>query len=368
MPKVLDLFSGVGGMSLGASQAGFTVIGAVELDPIAISSHQVNFPKTAHMNADISTLKSQDFLESFKIKKGELTGIIGGPPCQGFSTMGKQSVGDPRNSLFIHFFRIVNELTPDFFVAENVPGILDQKFDNIREEALKLVSRSYDIYEPLQISANEVGAPTTRKRIFFVGVKKQNNISLYDDLVVNNTSSPVYVRDAFQGLPLEVAINEGAWTKINLDGNNAYNRVISKAISSELVGDFYAKERYFVFNEVSGMIGTNHRPNVVSRFSNVPPGGIDKVSRAPRLDPNGFSPTLRAGTDKDKGSYQAVRPIHPIQNRVITPREAARLQGFPDWFQFHKTKWHSFRQIGNSVSPIVAKYILRKIYDKLSKE
>jgi DNA (cytosine-5)-methyltransferase 1 len=106
---------------------------------------------------------------------------------------------------------------------------------------------------------------------------------------------------------------------------------------------------------------------VIHRFSKVNPGEIDKISRAPRLKLDGFCPTLRAGTGRDRGSYQAVRPIHPNQHRVITPREAARLQGFPDWFQFHETKWHSFRQIGNSVSPIVSEYLFKRIFDYLTK-
>jgi DNA (cytosine-5)-methyltransferase 1 len=93
---------------------------------------------------------------------------------------------------------------------------------------------------------------------------------------------------------------------------------------------------------------------------------IGKTYKAKKLSPTGFCPTLRAGTGSDKGSYQAVRPIHYATNRVITPREAARLQGFPDWFVFHRTKWHSFRQIGNSVSPLLAEQLLKVIFDKLS--
>jgi DNA (cytosine-5)-methyltransferase 1 len=104
---------------------------------------------------------------------------------------------------------------------------------------------------------------------------------------------------------------------------------------------------------------------VAKRYANVKQGASDKISKSKKLDPTGFCPTLRAGTGKDKGSYQAVRPIHPTKNRVITPREAARLQGFPDWFVFHKTKWHSFRQIGNSVSPIVAERLLNVIREKI---
>ena len=117
---------------------------------------------------------------------------------------------------------------------------------------------------------------------------------------------------------------------------------------------------------VSGCLGTRHSEKVTRRYKNLKHGGRDKISKTSRLDPKGFCPTLRAGTGKDRGSFQAVRPIHPSEDRVITPREAARLQGFPDWFRFDSTKWHSFRQIGNSVSPILAESILTKIYKAMS--
>jgi DNA (cytosine-5)-methyltransferase 1 len=95
-------------------------------------------------------------------------------------------------------------------------------------------------------------------------------------------------------------------------------------------------------------------------------GKMDSRTKSVRLDPNGFCPTLRAGTGPEKGSFQAVRPIHYSRPRVITPREAARLQGFPDWFQFDTTKWHSFRQIGNSVSPLVSEFIMTKVAEVLN--
>ena len=113
------------------------------------------------------------------------------------------------------------------------------------------------------------------------------------------------------------------------------------------------------------MTGTQHSDVVVSRFVATKPGFRERISRFPRLDPRGYCPTLRAGTDSAHGSFQAVRPIHPTQNRVITPREAARLQGFPDWYTFHETKWHAFRQIGNSVSPLIAEHLLLVIRSKL---
>ena len=107
--------------------------------------------------------------------------------------------------------------------------------------------------------------------------------------------------------------------------------------------------------------GLRTQLEVAERYANTECGKYDAISRSYRLDPNGFCPTLRAGTGPQQGSFQAVRPIHPTEDRVITPREAARLQGFPDWFQFSPTKWHSFRQIGNSVSPILAEQILNVV-------
>jgi DNA (cytosine-5)-methyltransferase 1 len=106
---------------------------------------------------------------------------------------------------------------------------------------------------------------------------------------------------------------------------------------------------------------TLHTRSPLKRFSQLAPGERDPVGKYARLSWDGLCPTLRAGTGNDRGSYQAVRPIHPAEDRVITPREAARLQGFPDSFVFHPTVWHSCRMIGNSVSPILAKKLMQRI-------
>lgn len=361
--KVIDLFAGVGGMSLGAAKAGFTLAGAVELDPIAIETHQQNFPNSAHLKCDVSSLKGDDLKRELKLKRGELTGIIGGPPCQGFSSMGRRDIEDPRNSLFIHYFRLVGELQPDFFVAENVLGILDSKYDKIRKEALSLLEKKYILLQPITISAKDLGAPTTRTRVFFIGVKKSHKAIATKIKFGLQLEKYNFVKDALLGLSDEVSFNEEEWVSTEKH-KDSYIAKISRLIP-EGVGDPESIERFLLKSEVSGMVGTRHTKEVIQRFEMVLEGQTDKVSRAPRLRQNGFCPTLRAGTNKDRGSYQAVRPIHPTQHRVITPREAARLQGFPDWFQFHKTKWHSFRQIGNSVSPIVSEHILRQIKEVL---
>jgi len=143
-----------------------------------------------------------------------------------------------------------------------------------------------------------------------------------------------------------------------------YNRITGMIPPN--VGDCQAIEKYMKKHMVSGCYPTRHGEVVIERYKNLKFGQQDKVSKSVRLNPKGFCPTLRAGTGPEKGSYQAVRPIHYNLPRVITIREAARLQGFPDWFDFHPTIWHSFRQIGNSVSPIVAEKILSVIRQKLT--
>ncbi|MEA9738688.1 DNA cytosine methyltransferase [Xanthomonas campestris pv. raphani] len=120
MTKVVDLFAGVGGLSLGAARAGFDVRAAYEWDANAIAYHGRNFPQSKHVKADIAEINSADILESAGVVAGTEIGMIGGPPCQGFSDMGKKSASDPRNQLFSHFFRLVSEVGPSFFVAEDV--------------------------------------------------------------------------------------------------------------------------------------------------------------------------------------------------------------------------------------------------------
>ncbi|NTX45179.1 DNA cytosine methyltransferase [Burkholderia cepacia] len=362
-PVVIDLFAGAGGLSLGASLAGFRVAAAVEIDRHAIQTHIVNFPNTPHANADIATLTGEQLLEIAKLKFGQLDGLVGGPPCQGFSTMGQRRADDTRNDLFGHFFRLVRECRPRFFVAENVPGIMDSRYDAIRANAFAQVRKQYELFDPIEVKASDYGAPTTRTRYFFVGYDRArfNIAPNLDDFLPADEVRPVVVSRALGSLPLDIdplwQSEHDGWQRLSPGRRNDYVRSLIDNVPHG-VGSSRAIDRLLSKGEVSGCLGTRHLPDVIARFEALQPGQCDRVSKSIRLDGNGFCPTLRAGTGKEKGSFQAVRPVHHLAPRVITPREAARLQGFPDWFVFHATKWHSFRQIGNSVSPIVAKQIL----------
>lgn len=375
-PIVIDLFSGAGGLSLGAARAGFQVACSIEIDKFALETHTSNFPTTLHLPLDISQLTGNTILKYTNLKKGQLNGLIGGPPCQGFSTIGRRSPTDTRNNLFVSFFRLVKQLQPHFFLAENVPGLLNNRFDNIREEALNHVKKDYIILPPLKVAANEFGAPTSRTRIFFIGYKhkyfkEQIDLSSFELLRISQEEQTI-VKKALSGLPTILSFNpeHNGWDKVNIDWikkspNGFFERNVSGKIP-EGIGNIKAIEYYFNEQKVSGCIPTLHSPEIEKRYKELAIGKIDPISKSQKLDPDGFCPTLRAGTGPEKGSYQAVRPIHFIEPRVITPREAARLQGFPDWFMLHKTKWHSFRQIGNSVSPIVAEKLLKVIYQNIT--
>lgn len=367
--NVIDLFAGVGGLSLGAIRAGFHLALAVELDPHAMAAHQQNFPRFTHLASDVDELDGNALMQHAKLKEGELDGLVGGPPCQGFSIIGKRDVVDPRNNLFVKFFDLAMQCCPKFFVVENVPGILEEKYDDIRESAFQKVTNDYVLLEPMKLKASDFGAPTSRERVFFIGYRRDELDPLaYADFEAQKVDTPIKVAEALRSLPSTICsqwlTEEDSWRPINPLPDSFFWRKIVGEIP-EGVGDEEAIRRYLEEKLVSGCFGTRHSVAVQTRYEALKQGQRDKVSRAQRLKLDGFCPTLRAGTASDRGSYQAVRPIHPTEARVITPREAARLQGFPDWFQFAPSKWHSFRQIGNSVSPLVAEVVFRVISSHL---
>ena len=366
---IIDLFSGVGGLSLGSARAGFVVRGAVDNDPKANHAHKVNFPNTVHLNADIANITGTELTDRLFCNGESIVGIVGGPPCQGFSAIGRRDKDDTRNMSFVQFFRIVSEVQPKFFLVENVPGIMQDMYDGIREQAFSFVEGKYAILPEMHLSANEYGAATTRKRIFFFGYLTDD----MDPMTIDKFDPPsdteiVHVKDALCGLPPRIDPDwqneEKSWQVVGVYPNGSFGQRLRGHIPSG-VGDQDALRRLSLRNEVSGFLGTAHTADVTERFAKTECGRYDSISKSYRLDPDGFCPTLRAGTGPDQGSFQAVRPIHPTEARVITPREAARLQGFPDWFQFSSTKWHSFRQIGNSVSPILAERILSTVAKSL---
>lgn len=347
---LVDLFSGCGGFSLGAHRAGFSVASAYDIDKTLTSSFSTNFPNTELVLDDVSSISGSEVLVR---AGGRVDGIFGGPPCQGFSAIGRRQKDDPRRLLLGHFFRVVREAEPSFFVMENVRGLEYSDARNVLDEALALVSDRYNILGPTIWNAADFGAATKRRRLFVIGTHKDAGDALTVADVETMMKPAATVRAAIADLQnasfVEMSDNFDVW-RIEKQGRpHAYAKPLRS--SNKLF---------------TGQQPTIHTDKVVERFNSVPQGGIDTVGRHPRLAWDGQCPTLRAGTGSDKGSYQAVRPLHPDKPRVITVREAARLQGFPDSHRFHPTVWHSFRMIGNSVSPIISEAIFTAIRNKLA--
>lgn len=370
-PTVVDLFCGVGGLTLGAARAGFEVLAAVDNDPRTEKTFTANFPGVKYIGADIGQLSGGDLRDRAGLNGGIVHGVIGGPPCQGFSRIGRRSLDDARNGLFDHFFRLVSELRPNFFLAENVGGVLDAQFQNVRENAFARL-QGYRILDPLTLKASDFGVATSRQRVFFIGYLSESVDTIKEvDFRPPSDVGQVVVETALRGLVRKISPDwqseEQGWRRLTCRPNGPFWDKIFGEVPHG-VGHLCAVRQLTESNKVSGCLGTRHTEAVTERFSALAEGAVDSPSRAVRLHRRGFCPTLRAGTGPERGSFQALRPIHPTEPRVITPREAARLQGFPDWFVFDHTKWHSFRQIGNSVSPILAEAVLKVMSERLGKQ
>ena len=347
--KLVDLFCGAGGFSLGAHLSGFGVAAAYDNDATLTSSFELNFPQTKLCLADISTLTSAQILHDVG---GTVDGVFGGPPCQGFSEIGRRAEDDPRRGLLGQFFRLVWELEPSFFVMENVRGLMHRNTRDLLNEFLTRTSRQYALLGPVILDASNYGAATRRPRLFVVGLHRDLGGPLCEQDILVRQAPSATVAEAIEDL-------RGAVRLTDKDGFDIWKLRkypnLSKLALSMRNAD----------NRSSGHIVTTHNDTVTARFRILEGGKIDRIGRHAKLRWDGQCPTLRAGTGSDRGRFQSVRPVHPAEPRVITVREAARLQGFPDAHWFHPTIWHSFRMIGNSVSPIMARAIFSALRERL---
>ena len=363
-PTIIDLFCGCGGFGLGGELAGFQTVAAVDIDSTLQSAYQINFPNTTVIRGDLSHMTLQDW--KHHLGNTTVDGIIGGPPCQGYSRMGLGDQNDPRRELLMDFFRHVNLLLPIFFVMENVQGLMDKKNRGQLEKALNSVDKKYTVLKPMLVDASTYGAPTQRKRIIVIGYdpKRMGQLSTHDFLSPQlKTTILDAISDIREPLKKPHRTNDYGWASYRKTTH--LSRYAKRLRQPPPKGLGSAQSiQYLAKGMLSGHFNTIHTDQVKKRYASLPQGKTDSISRSKKLAWDGLSPTLRAGTGADRGGYQAVRPLHPEKGRVITVREAARIQGFPDWFTFHPTKWHSFRMIGNSVSPIMSKSILTAIHQK----
>ncbi|MBC7881168.1 MAG: DNA cytosine methyltransferase [Anaerolineae bacterium] len=401
-PIGIDLFAGAGGLALGFEQAGFDVLTSVEYDPVHAAVHAFNFPQTEVLCADVALL-SADGLRAAAERgwlrhgnegtwHGEIDVIFGGPPCQGFSTIGKRLIDDKRNQLVFHFFRLVAELKPRYFVLENVPGMLAGGHLSILKCLIDEFEQiGYQIASPPQVlCAADFGVPQDRKRLFLLGAHPDQRLPRYP----TPTTCPAPKRSAIKNQQLNILpsvlppgpiVNDALGGLPDLDLFSALLETDEVSLCTEHLEEMERQKNHYT-HYIRGLIEetqdfsitrfwdrtlltssmrTEHTEASIARFAETLPGHTEPISRFYRLDPKGLSNTLRAGTGSERGAYTSPRPIHPFLPRVISVREAARLHSFPDWFRLHKTKWHGFREIGNSVPPLLGRAVGNAIIDAL---
>lgn len=366
--NIIDLFAGCGGLSTGFELAGFNIPLAVEKDEWASETYKFNHKGTNVITGDITQIT--DVINLVKAY-GEIDGVIGGPPCQGFSLSGNRDKKDPRNSLFMDFVRFVTEIKPKFFMMENVPGILSMTTAK-DESVVELIFKEYEkagynaTYKIL--NAAEYGVPQTRHRVIFIGVRKDINIDpklLYPEGFLFNKNQ-VSIYNAIMDLP-QIESGQGAEEmKYDMEPFSEYQKWARTGCT-----------------KITNHIAMRHTQRLIERFktiqqgqslADVPPehmqrqrGDASKISgkvySQNNMRPYGDrpSPTVAASF---QGNF-----VHPYLNRNYTAREAARLQSFPDWYVFKGKRttmsWEKnlsqYQQIGNAVPPLLAKAIAEKI-------
>lgn len=360
-------------MSLGFEQAGFDVAAAVEYDPVHCAIHEFNFPDCAAICRSVANIDGQYIRDHSRIGDRPVDVLFGGAPCQGFSMIGKRALDDPRNSLVHHFVRLVVELKASYFVFENVRGLTIGEHRKFLEEIIaEFRKNGYKVRDDYRVlNAAHHGVPQNRQRLFLIGARKGLPLPEYPDAtyVVNANDEPgnlfrqstPTVWDALRDIPEADDFEEllhRDWVKATFRKSSVY--------SARLRGDEddprdYSTPREFDHSLLTSSLRTIHTELSKKRFLETKFGDTEPVSRFHKLDPRGVCNTIRAGTASDRGAFTSPRPIHPYSPRCITVREAARLHSYPDWFRFHVTKWHGFRQIGNSVPPLLARAVASKV-------
>lgn len=346
---MIDLFAGVGGLSLGFEQAGFRVLIANEYDASIADSYKRNRVGTNMIVGDITKLPISEIFGNYK---GKVDLVVGGPPCQGYSQKGqRRTINDPRNFLFRHFTEVVQVVQPQYFVMENVPNLLTAERGFFRQELEKIFNElGYTITAQILCSA-DFGVPQNRHRAFIVGKFGGAKVEIQN---VKRKRTTIW--EAISDLAY---LNSG-------EGNEVSDYM--KHPESE-----YQKMMRQDCDKVYNHIATNHSKIALERLEMIPPNGgkehlpPEHITKSifsgtwERMDADDISVTITTRFDTpSSGKF-----THPFLDRAITVREAARIQSFPDSFRFFGTKTSQMKQVGNAVPPLMAKAIAQAIIDDM---
>ncbi len=344
----IDLFSGAGGMSLGAIWAGIDVQYAVDADRHAARTYAANHKSTAVFSDDIRKLNATH-LKPWKKRHDDLI-VFGGPPCQGFSwsNLRTRNLQNEANWLFEEFLRVVRILRPAWVVFENVQGVVNTASGAILARLIQELSKDYRISHRL-LNAMDYGVAQDRTRFFLVGSRVGVDFSFPKP----SSNVPVTVDQAIRDLP-RIRVGE-------IECNRTYGRAIPSTYGRRLRGNLGACCNHLV---------TWNAPYVLERYKHVPQGG--NWQNIPSRLMRNYKDRTRCHT----GIYHRLRPeepsivignfrknmlIHPTEDRGLSVREAARIQSFPDWYTFFGSIGFQQQQVGNAVPPLLAKAVFRSI-------
>ena len=348
--NAIDLFAGCGGLSRGFMDAGYDIIVGVDNDQAALNTFARNHNGAVALNADLSAQETFDQIKTIADDR-EIDVIIAGPPCQGFSLTGPRNFDDKRNKLYLAVFEVVKQFQPKGFIIENVPGMATLYNGEIKDEILKRFRKLGYNVECKILCAADYGVPQIRKRLVFMGVRK--------DIGKPEFPTPVFTefqyrtcRDALSDLPSRENDLGQEIDEYTCEPRTEYQRLMRRNCN-------------VLYNHVA----TNHTQMVKDTIALVPQGGNYKDLPAGWGESRKFNEAwTRYHGDKPSRTIDTGHRnhFHYEYNRVPTIRENARLQSFPDDFVFLGTRTQQNRQVGNAVPPMLGYHLgiaLKKVIE-----
>lgn len=370
-PTAIDLFAGAGGLSRGLENAGFNVLVANEVHSDPVKTYEANHPETNVVQDDIREITAEKLLAEAESSADEgidqIDLIAGGPPCQGFSTAGDKDEDDPRNNLYEDFARMIKEIQPRAFLMENVTGLASMYGGKAIDEVTSLFDTLGYEYEWRKLNAINFGAPQLRKRLIFIGYRDGTTPQFPEPLCAPKSQldgftkpDPSTVSEATSDLRFLGPGEES--DQYELEPETAYQEVMREGA-----------------DELYNHVATNHSNRVIERFDKFPQGGDKwdipeeyrtKKDGRKRWDPNKHSRAITSSPDDF---------VHYERNRIPTVRETARIQTFPDTYEFKGQRttgnWrrkHEYcsqtQQVGNAVPPWLGEAAGREVLKGLGYE
>jgi len=367
--KVIDLFSGVGGLSYGfAHDNNFEIVATNEILPNMAKAYSLNHPAVKIYVEDIKDFNAQKIENDLGIKASEIDIIVGGPPCQAYSTVGKRLIDDPRGKLFQEYYRVLKEFNPKLFLFENVKGLLSMQCGELLKTIILLFeSLGYNVQYKL-LNAADYGAPQIRERVVIIGSKLQTNFQYPEPTHYNPEEMPsLFNKKLKPYLTLEEAISDLPFIKSN-EENFEY--------SSEPQNDFQKFMRKNAPAKLMDHNSPNNNAKLVKIMELLPDGGTPEDLPASLRPTSGFKNTYcrlwwkRPATTitRNLSTPSSSRCIHPKAPRPLTTREGARIQCFPDDYQFYGSRGDRNLQIGNAVPTFLSNAIAQQILENFKKE